>query len=168
MAEGGPYSPTQKDSEQGHPGTVLLVEDNADDIELATRALKRSGFSQKIVTVRDGMQALDYLMRRGVYEGRVGADPALVLLDLKLPRVSGLEVLAQVRSNPKLRNLPIVMLTSSDHERDMAEAHKLGVNSYIRKPTDFSEFVQLLTDLGNYWFSNARLPDRDYLPGGNW
>src|SRR5437868_5914276 len=119
-------------------GTILLVEDNADDLELTLRALQRNGFTNKVVTMRDGAQALDYLNRRGAHKDRQDGQPALILLDLKLPRVDGLEVLDQIKSNPELRTVPVIMLTSSRQARDVNQAYQLGVNSYVCKPTDFS------------------------------
>ena len=139
-------------------GPILLVEDNVDDIELTLRALKRNGFANRVVTMRDGVQALDYLMRRGVFAESNDAPPILILLDIKLPRVDGLEVLGQIKSDPALRMLPVVMLTSSRQDRDVTQAYNLGVNSYICKPTNFSEFMEVVQTLGNYWFSSVELP----------
>jgi CheY-like chemotaxis protein len=134
------------------------VEDNADDVELTMRALKRNGFNNRVITVRDGVQALDYLWRRGSFAGVDDPEPALILLDLKLPRVDGMEVLGQIKSDPVLQTLPVVMLTSSRHERDVTEAYKLGVNSYICKPSEFSEFLKTVNNLGKYWFATVELP----------
>lgn len=139
-------------------GTILLVEDNADDVELTLRALKRNGFTNKVVTMRDGVQALDYLKRRGNYKDRKDGQPTLILLDLKLPRVDGLEVLDQIKSDPDLKSVPVIMLTSSNQTRDVKEAYLLGVNSYICKPTDFSEFLGMVSHIGQYWFRIAQLP----------
>jgi CheY-like chemotaxis protein len=139
-------------------GAILLVEDNADDIELTLRALNRTGLTNEVVTVRDGAQALDYLRREGNYVNRAEGRPALILLDVKLPRVDGLEVLDQIKSDPDLKSLPVVMLTSSNHERDVMRAYQLGVNSYICKPTDFSEFQQVINTLGRYWFNTVVMP----------
>lgn len=141
-----------------HGGTILLVEDNTDDVELTLRALERNGFTNKVVTMRDGAQALDYLNRRGTYKDRQDSQPALILLDLKLPRVDGLEVLDQVKSNPELRAVPVIMLTSSNQPRDVNQAYRLGVNSYICKPTDFSEFLGTVSSIGQYWFRMVELP----------
>ena len=145
---------------KGHSpkGTILLVEDNSDDVELTIRALKRNGIINNIVTLRDGVQALDYLQKRGPYEQSTDEYPALVLLDLKLPRIDGLELLGQIKADPNLKTLPVIMLTSSKQERDVSRAYQLGVNSYICKPTDFSEFVDLIGTLGRYWFSCVELP----------
>ena len=139
-------------------GTILLVEDNPDDIELTVRALKRTGLTNQIVTMRNGAQALDYLHRKGDYLNRPDGQPALILLDVKLPLVDGLEVLGQIKSDPDLKSLPVVMLTSSRQERDVMQAYKLGVNSYICKPTDFAEFQQVVNTLGRYWFRTVELP----------
>jgi len=139
-------------------GVILLVEDNSDDVELTLRALMRSGITNPVVTVRDGAQALDYLNRRGAYQHREEPQPSLILLDLKLPRVDGLEVLEQIKADPRLKVVPVVMLTSSRHERDVTQAYQLGVNSYIRKPTDFSEFLRIAGTLGTYWFGIVELP----------
>jgi CheY-like chemotaxis protein len=141
-----------------YDGTILLVEDNADDIELTLRALKQSGLTNKIVTMSDGAQALDYLHREGSYADRTDAQPTLILLDVKLPRVDGLEVLHHIKTDPELRLLPVVMLTSSRQERDVMQAYRLGVNSYVCKPTDFSEFQQVVNTLGRYWFHTVELP----------
>jgi CheY-like chemotaxis protein len=139
-------------------GTILLVEDSDDDVELTLRALKRNGFTNKIVTMRDGAQALDYLNKRGTYNDRQDGKPALILLDLKLPRVDGLEVLDQIKSNPELKVVPVIMLTSSRQARDVNQAYQLGVNSYVCKPTDFSEFLRMVADIGRYWFRLVELP----------
>jgi len=139
-------------------GSILLVEDNLDDVELTLRALKRNGINNRIVTMRDGAQALDYLLRRGQYEHNNDAAPALILLDLKLPKVDGLEVLEHIKSDPQLKIVPVVMLTSSRQERDVTRAYTLGVNSYICKPTDFTDFIETVNNLGKYWFGTVDLP----------
>jgi CheY-like chemotaxis protein len=141
-----------------HSGSIVLVEDDADDIELTMRALKRNGFNNHVITLRDGAQALDYLRHEGNYAESDDPPPALILLDLKLPRLDGLEVLGEIKSDPTLRALPIVMLTSSRQERDISEAYKLGVNSYISKPSDFSELLKVVNTLGRYWFATVELP----------
>jgi len=135
---------------RGTAGAILLVEDNDDDIELTVRALRRNRLVNRIDVVRDGAEALDYLFRRGRYAGRE-EDPQLVLLDLKLPKVGGLEVLEQVRADPRTRRLPVVVLTSSNVESDLARSYDLGANSYIRKPVDFQQFVAAVNQLGLYW-----------------
>lgn len=131
---------------------ILLVEDNPSDVELTIRAFQRSRISNEIVTAADGEEALDYLWARGKWEGRDVADlPALTLLDLKLPKVPGLEVLRQIRSDARTRRLPVVILTSSKEEQDLATGYDLGVNSYIRKPVDFLQFAAAAEQLGLYW-----------------
>lgn len=131
-------------------GVILLVEDNDDDIELTVRALRRNRLVNRIDVVRDGAEALDYLFRRGEHAGR-DEDPQLVLLDLKLPKVGGLEVLERLRADPRTRRLPVVVLTSSNVESDLARSYDLGANSYIRKPVDFQQFVEAVNQLGLYW-----------------
>lgn len=139
-------------------GNILLVEDNADDVELTVRALKRNGFDNRVISLRDGAQALDYLKRQGSYSTTDDPAPALILLDLKLPLIDGLEVLEQIKSDPTLKILPVVMLTSSRQERDVSEAYKLGVNSYICKPSEYSEFLKVVNTLGKYWFATVEPP----------
>jgi two-component system response regulator len=131
---------------------ILLVEDNPDDVELTRRAFRKSQFENEIVVARDGIEALDYLFGTGEYRERDASDlPQLVLLDLKLPRLDGLQVLERVRSNPKTRLLPIVILTSSTEPRDLVGGYSHGANSYIRKPVDFEEFVEAVRQIGQYW-----------------
>jgi two-component system response regulator len=131
---------------------ILLVEDNPDDVELTRRAFRKSNFTNEIVVARDGLEALDYLFATGSHEGRgAAALPQLVLLDLKLPRLDGLQVLERLRANPKTRLLPVVILTSSTEPRDVVGGYSLGANSYIRKPVDFQEFVEAVRQLGLYW-----------------
>jgi two-component system response regulator len=131
---------------------ILLVEDNPDDVELTMRALKKSGVATEVVVVRHGAEALDFLFASGPYRGRnPDVLPDLVLLDLKLPKVDGLEVLRRVRGNPRTHLLPVVVLTLSNEEQDITEAYRLGVNSYVRKPVDFDRFNELLQHLGRYW-----------------
>jgi two-component system, response regulator len=131
---------------------ILLVEDNPDDELLTLRALKKSGVSNEVVVAHDGVEALDYLFGSGPYAGRDPAVmPQLILLDLKLPRVDGLEVLKRLRSDERTRRLPVVILTSSKEQQDMLDGYGLGANSYIRKPVDFQEFVVAVRRLGLYW-----------------
>ena len=130
---------------------ILLVEDDARDLELTLVALERSQLANEVVVVRDGAQALDYLLRQGDHAGRVEGNPAVVLLDLKLPKVTGLEVLGIARSTTALRSMPIVMLTSSHEESDVVESYALGVNAYVVKPVEFKEFVAAIADLGVFW-----------------
>jgi CheY-like chemotaxis protein len=132
--------------------SILLVEDNPDDEALAIRALKRHHISNAIVVARDGVEALDYLFARGVYAGRdTSIKPTVVLLDLKLPRVDGLEVLRQLRADERTKLLPVVVLTTSSEEQDMLSSYSLGCNSYIRKPVDFVQFSEAIRQLGMYW-----------------
>lgn len=133
-------------------GVVLLVEDNADDVELTLRSLKKNNIKNPVVVARDGAEALDYLFCQGAHANRAASEmPHVVLLDLKLPKVDGLEVLRRMRENPTTRCLPVVVLTSSKEEQDVAEAYGLGTNSYVRKPVDFDEFVRATGQLGLYW-----------------
>ena len=131
---------------------ILLVEDNPSDIGLTQRALAKSHIANELVVAEDGQDALDYLFGRGVYSERDTSQlPAVVLLDLKLPRVDGLEVLRHIRTEMLTRRLPVVILTSSKEEQDLATSYDLGVNSYIRKPVDFVQFAQAIQTLGLYW-----------------
>lgn len=131
---------------------ILLVEDNPDDEALTLRALKKSNIANEIFVVRDGAEALDYLFGTGPYTGRDPLDlPQVTLLDLKLPKVDGLEVLRRIRADPRTRMLPVVILTSSKEDQDLISAYSIGVNSYVRKPVDFNQFVEAIGQLGLYW-----------------
>jgi two-component system response regulator len=130
---------------------ILLVEDNPDDEALTLRAFAKNNIGNRIVVVRDGAEALDWLFKRGQYQGRSEPDPQVVLLDLKLPKIDGLEVLRQVRENPRTKLLPVVILTSSKEESDLLRGYELRANSYIRKPVDFARFVESVRELGMYW-----------------
>jgi CheY-like chemotaxis protein len=130
---------------------ILLVEDNPNDLELTLVALERSQLANEVIVVRDGAEALDYLHCRGEYARRQQGNPAVILLDLKLPKVDGLEVLREVRNTSELRPLPVVMLTSSREEQDLVRSYELGVNAYVVKPVDFKEFVRAISDLGVFW-----------------
>ena len=130
---------------------ILLVEDDVRDLELTLVALERSELANEVVVVRDGAQALDYLRREGEFAARAAGNPAVVLLDLKLPKVDGLEVLKNVRETPELRSLPVVMLTSSHEEGDLVKSYALGVNAYVVKPVEFKAFVTAIADLGVFW-----------------
>jgi two-component system response regulator len=131
---------------------ILLVEDNQDDEELALLAFKKNNVANEVVVARDGVEALDYLFGTGPHAGRdVAALPQLMLLDLKLPKVDGLEVLRRVRADPRTRRLPVVILTSSKEEEDLIQAYDLGVNSYVRKPVAFDQFVKAASQLQMYW-----------------
>ncbi|MFY0562966.1 response regulator [Archangium lansingense] len=142
--------------------SILLVEDNPDDVDLTQRAFQRAGFTQPLDVVEDGVEALDYLFARGAHAHRAGEPlPGLVLLDLKLPRLDGHSVLRQIRANPRTRFLPVVILTSSDEEKDLVESYSHGCNSYVRKPVSYTEFVEAARQLGVYWLVLNRSP----LPG---
>lgn len=130
---------------------ILLVEDNPRDLELTLVALERSQLANDVIVLRDGAEALDYLLRRNAYSTRPDGNPAVMLLDLKLPKVDGLEVLKVVRETAELRSIPTVMLTSSREEPDLLRAYELGVNAYVVKPVEFKEFVTAISDLGIFW-----------------
>ena len=131
---------------------ILLVEDNPSDADLTRRALEKGHISNDLVVAEDGQEAMDYLRGEGCYAGRnIAQSPALVLLDLKLPKVSGLEVLRLIRADPRIRRIPVVILTSSKEEEDVGAGYDLGVNSYVRKPVDFKEFQLAIEHLGLYW-----------------
>jgi CheY-like chemotaxis protein len=132
-------------------GRILLVEDDPKDVELTLTALDEYKLANEVVVARDGEEALDYLFSRGKFEARGNGQPAVLLLDLKLPKVDGLEVLQQVKSDPNLKLIPVVILTSSHEERDMVTSYKLGVNAYVVKPVDFHEFVNAIKELGVFW-----------------
>ncbi len=141
---------------------ILLVEDNPDDVDLTLRAFRKSNIVNDVVVARDGVEALDYLFATGAHAGRdPNALPQVVLLDLKLPRLDGLQVLERVRANPTTRLLPVVILTSSTEQRDLVSSYTLGANSYIRKPVDFQEFVEAVRQLGLYWLILNQPPPRD-------
>lgn len=130
---------------------ILLVEDDKRDLELTLIALERSQLANDVVVLRDGAEALDYLRREGDYAGRDAGNPAVILLDLKLPKLTGLEVLEEVRDDPQLRSVPVVMLTSSQEEADVVKSYELGVNAYVVKPVIFEQFVSAIADLGVFW-----------------
>jgi CheY-like chemotaxis protein len=141
--------------------TILLVEDNPQDEMLTLRALRKANVANHIVVVRDGQQALDYLFCAGEFAGRAGpALPTVMLLDIGLPRLSGHEVLARLRADPRTALLPVVILTSSDEERDRAKSYANGANSFVRKPVDFNEFVETVARLGVYWLATNEPPPR--------
>jgi two-component system response regulator len=133
------------------PVEILLVEDNPNDVELTLRALKKNNFANRIHVVRDGAEALEFLFCTGAYADRDIKNPKVILLDLKLPKVDGLEVLRQVKSDPRTRTIAVVVLTSSREERDVVQSYKLGTNSYIVKPVDFEQFTEAVRQLGLYW-----------------
>ncbi|SFC19513.1 response regulator [Massilia yuzhufengensis] len=130
---------------------ILLVEDNPHDLELTLIALSKSQLANEVVVMRDGADALDYLRREGEFSGRPVGNPAVILLDLKLPKVDGLEVLKEIRDTETLRSVPVVMLTSSKEEQDVVRSYSLGVNAYVVKPVDFTEFLRAIADLGIFW-----------------
>ncbi len=130
---------------------ILLVEDNPNDVELTTRALRKAKLANPIFVVSDGAEALDFLFRTGAYAGRPPHTPKVVLLDLKLPKVDGLEVLRRIKSDERTKVIPVVVLTSSREESDVVESYRLGVNSYIVKPVDFEQFLAAVERLGLYW-----------------
>jgi len=149
---------------------ILLVEDNPDDEALTLRAFRKNNITNEVVVARDGAEALDYLFATGAYAKReAGVMPQIVILDLKLPKIDGLEVLRRLRAAPQTKLLPVVILTSSNEERDRLEGYGLGANSYVRKPVDFAEFVDAVRQLGLYWLLlNERPPAPNPLrPGAN-
>ena len=137
---------------------VLLVEDNSNDIELALEVLSEESFARNIHVVKDGQQALDFLEHTGRHTQREPGNPILVMLDVKLPRISGMEVLRRVKSDPALRSIPIVMLTSSREESDLQSSYDLGANAYVVKPLDFTEYSQVLKAIGSFWTSVNQPP----------
>lgn len=139
---------------------ILLVEDNPQDAEMAIRALKKNNLANNLIHVKDGEEALDFIFAKGIYSDRKGkSNPKVILLDLKLPKVGGLEILKEVKSNPNTKTIPVVILTSSKEESDMVESYKLGVNSYIVKPVDFDKFINCIKELGMYWLVVNQLPN---------
>ncbi|MGJ5815840.1 response regulator [Paludibaculum fermentans] len=132
-------------------GRILLVEDDPKDVELTLTALEEYNLANEVVVAPDGAEALDYLYCRGKYSDRANDNPAVLLLDLKLPKVDGLEVLQQIKSDAQLRLIPVVVLTSSNQEKDMVASYRLGVNAYVVKPVDFHEFVNAIKELGVFW-----------------
>jgi len=140
---------------------ILLVEDNPDDVELTLRAFKKCNIANEVVVARDGVEALDYLFGTGAYAGRdLSVMPAVVLLDLKLPRIDGLEVLRRLRADERTRCLPVVVLTSSNEDQDVVNSYQLGANSYIRKPVDFIQFIEAARQLGIYWLLLNEAPPK--------
>jgi CheY-like chemotaxis protein len=135
----------------GDLGRILLAEDSDADVELTLAALAEHNLANEVVVVRDGAEALDYLHRRGRYKDRGPGEPAVILLDLKMPKVDGLEVLREVKNDAELRKVPVVMLTSSREEQDLVESYRLGVNAYVVKPVDFGRFLEAVKQLGMFW-----------------
>lgn len=132
-------------------GRILLAEDNANDIELTLKALSGHNLANQVDVVRDGAEALDYLYRRGAHAGRADNDPVLVLLDLKMPKLDGLEVLRRIKADAALKSIPVVVLTSSREEPDVAASYELGVNAYVVKPVKFDDFIEAVSELGLFW-----------------
>jgi len=137
---------------------ILLVEDNALDAEMSMRALKNGGLANKLLWVKDGQQALDYLFRHGDYSSRQEIYPRLVLLDLKMPRVDGIEVLKAIKADERTKRIPVVVMTSSQEEKDVAQTYDLGVNSYVVKPVDFNAFADIARQSGYYWLAINKTP----------
>ncbi len=138
---------------------ILLVEDNPNDVKLALRAFKKHHLANHVEVARDGAAALDFIFCTGPYEGRsIENQPRVILLDLKLPKVSGLEVLERIKADPRTASIPVVVLTSSSQEQDMVESYRLGVNSYIRKPVAFTKFSEVVRQLGLYWLLLNEVP----------
>ncbi|MFB2875430.1 response regulator [Floridanema aerugineum] len=134
------------------PGTLLLVEDNADDEELTLMAFEQGGITNAVVVARDGVEALDYLFATGIYRDRPPENlPILILLDLQLPRINGLEVLQRIKQTPRTQKIPVVILTTSNEQQDLVESYSLGCNSYIQKPVDYDRFLNVIQQLGMYW-----------------
>jgi CheY-like chemotaxis protein len=143
---------------------ILLAEDNPNDVELTLAALEESRLQNEVVVARDGAEALDYLYARGAFTGRPGGHPAVILLDLKMPKVDGLEVLRQIKGDPALRPIPVVIMTSSREEQDMVESYHHGVNAYVVKPVDFDKFLDVVKHISLFWvLINEPLPQ----PRGN-
>lgn len=148
---------------------ILLVEDSANDVELTLAALSQCNIANHVDVVRDGAEALDYVYRQGSHVDRPPGDPAVILLDLKLPKIDGLEVLARIKSDAKQRQIPVVMLTSSKEERDVVRSYQLGVNSFVVKPVEFAEFFEAIRNLGMFWAIVNQPPPMpgDALPGSH-
>lgn len=144
---------------------ILLVDDSPRDTELALEALAAHHLANEVVTLRDGVEALDYLYRRGEFAAREDDDPVVVLLDLKMPRVDGMEVLRQLKSDPAMKSIPVVMMTSSREEQDLIESYELGVNAFVVKPVNFHEFVNAVKQVGSFWAVLNEPPPRERMPG---
>ena len=144
---------------------ILLVEDNPRDLELTLAALAKCQLANEIIVARDGAEALDYLYLRGAHADRAAGDPAVVLLDLKLPKIDGLEVLERVKTDPLQKQIPVVMLTSSREERDLLTSYELGVNAFVVKPVDFNAFFEAIQDLGMFWAILNEPPPRGLSDG---
>jgi two-component system response regulator len=150
-----------------NPKVILLVEDNPSDRDLTRRALERAHISNELIVAEDGQEALDYLFGQGQYQGRDLDDlPTVVLLDINLPKLNGLEVLQRIRAHETTRRMPVVMLTTSDQEQDMVASYNLGANSYIRKPVDFHQFAEAIRNWGIYWLLLNEIPAGSEVPAG--
>ncbi|MFC2107485.1 response regulator [Bacteroidota bacterium] len=147
-------------SENINPIEILLVEDNPNDAELTLRALKKHNLVNKVFVVRDGEEALDFIFYKGKFEDRKKSLPKVILLDLKLPKVDGIEVLKEIKSHKHTQQIPIVVLTTSKSQNDIIETYKLGVNSYIVKPVDFNKFIESVADIGFYWLMLNEIPNQ--------
>ena len=137
---------------------ILMAEDSSSDIELTVTALSESNLANRLVIVRDGAEAMDYLECRGEYVNRKSGNPGLILLDIKMPRMDGIEVLESIKKNPKFKTIPVVMLTSSKEDRDLAKAYDLGVNAYVVKPVSFGQFMEAIRQIGIFWALLNELP----------
>ncbi|SRR5258706_11954884 len=140
---------------------ILLAEDNAKDVELSLAALEEHNLANEVVVVRNGAEALDYLYRRAGFASRPEGNPAVVLLDLKMPKVDGLQVLSQIKSDEQMKTIPVVMLTSSSEEQDLVKSYKLGVNAYVVKPIDFEQLIDAVKQLGLFWAVLNKLPEQN-------
>lgn len=141
--------------------TILLAEDNPQDVELTLEALSENNLANNVIVVKDGVEAMEYLRYEGEYKLRHKGDPAVLLLDIKMPRMDGIEVLQSIRSDKKLKNLPVVMLTSSREEPDLKKCYELGVNAYVVKPVNFNDFINAVKEIGVFWALLNELPPRD-------
>jgi chemotaxis family two-component system response regulator Rcp1 len=142
------------------PHTILLVEDNPADVIITNRALRESGLAVELVVVRDGQEAVDYLLRQGAHQDAPARTPDLILLDVNLPRMTGREVLQRIRSTPSLEPVPVVVLTTSNRQEDIDQMYRAGANTYIQKPQEFTRFVEVLQTIHRYWLGTALLPPR--------
>ena len=139
---------------------ILLVEDNSSDAELTIRALKKSNLANHLIWLKDGAEALDFLFCNGSYAGRLSGQPKLIILDLKMPKIDGIEVLRRVKGDEHLKTIPIVVMTSSHEEQDIVESYKLGVNSYVVKPVDFQQFHDAISSMGLYWMLMNKVAEK--------
>ena len=146
--------------------TILLAEDNPKDVELTLEALAERNLANQVIVARDGVEAMEYLRREGSYRDRKPGNPAVVLLDIKMPRMDGIEVLRAIRGDPALKRIPIVILTSSREEQDMIDTYDLGVNAYVVKPVDFHAFVEAVKEIGSFWAVINELPPEGATPHG--